>query len=78
MDILLERSSYDMCVLLSGDSDFHALVNKLKDFGKQTIVYSTRRMISWELKLAVHKYFFFGRYEKYDKKPPPEGGCIES
>ena len=59
MDILLERSSYDMCVLLSGDSDFHALVNKLKDFGKQTIVYSTRRMISWELKLAVHKYFFW-------------------
>ena len=58
MDILLERQSYDACILFSGDSDFHALVKKLKDFGKKVIVFSSRKMISWELKLSVNQYIF--------------------
>lgn len=58
MDILLERQSYDACILFSGDSDFHALVKKLHDYGKTVVVWSTRKMISWELKLEADKYIF--------------------
>lgn len=58
MDILLERDSYDVCILVSGDSDFHALVKKLKDFGKEVVVCSSRRMISWELKLTANRHLF--------------------
>lgn len=68
MDILLERGSYDVCVLISGDSDFTALVKKLQDFGKKVIVYSSRQMISWELKLTVDKYCFLEDLRKKIKK----------
>ena len=68
MDMLLERESYDVCVLLSGDSDFHALVKKLRDFGKKVVVISSRRMISWELKLAVDQYLFFENIKEAIKK----------
>lgn len=65
----LERESYDICVLVSGDSDFHALVKKLKDFGKEVDIYSTRKMISWELKLEANHYIFLEDLSL--KKPPP-------
>jgi len=58
MDILLERKSVDEIILFTGDSDFHNLVNKLKDFGKRVIIFSTRKMIAWELKLSVSEYVF--------------------
>ena len=68
MDILMERQSYDICILFSGDSDFHALVEKLHDFGKKIIVFSTRKMISWELKLDVNRYFFLEDLKDMIKK----------
>jgi len=64
MDLLLDRQSYDQCILFSGDSDFHALVKKLKDFGKTVIVCSSRKMIAWELKLSVDKYIFLDDLKK--------------
>jgi len=68
MDILLERQSYDVCLLFSGDSDFYPLVKKLQNFGKKVVVYSTRRMISWELKLAVDQYVFLEDLKSEVKK----------
>lgn len=68
MDILLERQAYDTCILLSGDSDFEALVKKLQDFGKKVVVYSSRKTISWELKLAANSYFFFEDIENELKR----------
>ena len=68
MDILLERQSYDVCILFSGDSDFHALVEKLKNFGKKIIVFSSRKMISWELKLSVNQYIFLEDLKDIIKK----------
>lgn len=68
MDILLERQAYDICILLSGDSDFHALVKKLKDFGKKVVVCSTRKMVSWELKLAANQYKFLEDMEEKIKR----------
>jgi len=70
IDMLLERPSYDICILLSGDSDFAALVKKLQDFGKKVIVYSSRKTISWELKLAADGYLFFEDLKKDLKRSP--------
>ncbi len=68
-DILLERKGVDELILFSGDSDFHNLVVKLKNFGIKVTVFSTRRMISWELKLSASKYVFLEDIRKdVDKK----------
>ena len=68
MDILLERHIYDICILVSGDSDFTALAKKLQDFGKKVHVISTRNMISWELKLSSDIYDFIEDYKDTIKK----------
>lgn len=68
MDILLERQTYNVCILFSGDSDFHALVKKLRDFGKIVVIVSSRKMISWELKLSVDQYLFLEDIKNIIKK----------
>ena len=57
-DILLDRTNLDEVILFSGDSDFNYLAKKLKDLGKQIVVISSRKMISWELKLTADRYIF--------------------
>ena len=57
-DILLDRADIDDIILLTGDSDFQYLVKKLKDSDKKVIVYSSRKTISWELKMEASKYFY--------------------
>ncbi len=59
VDILLEKSSLDEIIILSGDSDFCYLIKKLKDTGLKTIVFSSKKTISWELKLACSKVIYF-------------------
>lgn len=63
-DILLDRTEFDEVVLFSGDSDFNYLAKKLKDLGKRISVFSTRKMISWELKLAADEYIFLEDIKK--------------
>jgi uncharacterized LabA/DUF88 family protein len=58
-DILLDKSKLDEIIIFSGDSDFRYLVKKLKDTGIKTIVYSSRKTISWELKLEISKIVYF-------------------
>ena len=57
-DILLDRSMVDEIILFSGDSDFDYLIKKLHDVGKSVTVFSSRKMISWELKMSARKYMF--------------------
>ena len=52
-DILLDKSKVDEIIIFSGDSDFEYLVKRLKDTGKKVSVFSSRKTISWELKLAA-------------------------
>jgi len=52
-DILLDKSKIDEIIIFSGDSDFEYLVKKLKNTGKNVSVFSSRKTISWELKLAA-------------------------
>lgn len=57
-DILLERRDIDEVILFSGDSDFRYLIKKLKDLGKKVVVFSSRKTISWEIKLEASKYIY--------------------
>ena len=53
VDILLDKTSVDEVILFSGDSDFKYLIKKLRDSGKKVGIYSSRKTISWELKLGA-------------------------
>lgn len=57
-DILLDRIFIDKIILFTGDSDFNYLIKKLKDLGKYIVIYSSRKMLSWELKLNASQYIF--------------------
>ncbi len=57
-DMIFDRQHIDLYILFSGDSDFDYVVKRLRDVGKKIIVYSSRKVLSWELKLAVNKYYF--------------------
>ena len=48
----------DEIIIFSGDSDFQYLVRKLKDASKKVSVYSSRKTISWELKLEASNIFY--------------------
>lgn len=57
-DILLDRSTVDKIILFSGDSDFDYLVKKLINLGKKVEIFSSRKMLAWELKLSGAQYRF--------------------
>ena len=57
-DVLLERKEIDEIILFTGDSDFQYLISKLKDLGKKVIIFSSRKTISWEIKLEASKYIY--------------------
>ncbi|MEK7597631.1 MAG: NYN domain-containing protein [Patescibacteria group bacterium] len=77
-DVLLDRVLVDKIILFTGDSDFNYLIKKLKDLGKYVVVYSSRKMLSWELKLNANQYFFLedikSDIERKDQKKPPSFG----
>lgn len=58
-DVLEQADEFDAAVLFSGDSDFDYLAGLLHKRGKQLFVYSSRKTLSWELKLSADKYFLF-------------------
>ena len=58
VDILLDKAKTNEVVIFSGDSDFQYLCKKLKDVGKRVIVYSSRKTVSWELKLEASEIFY--------------------
>jgi len=49
--------------LFSGDSDFRYLIKKLKDLGKKVVIFSSRKTISWEVKLEATKYIYLEEVE---------------
>jgi uncharacterized LabA/DUF88 family protein len=57
-DILLERKDIDEIILFTGDSDFQYLIKKLKDLGKRVVIFSSRKTISWEIKLEASEYIY--------------------
>lgn len=77
-DILFDRGLIDKVIIFTGDSDFNYLIKKLKDIGKYVVIYSSRKMLSWELKLTANQYVFLEDIKseikrKGQKKPPSLG-----
>lgn len=56
-DVLKSLGKVDAIILFSGDSDFDYLVKVLHEQGKQLFVYSSKKTLSWELKLSADKHF---------------------
>lgn len=56
IDALNFISKYDVAIFFSGDSDFLALVNYLKQKGKKVYIYSSRNNISQELRTGGDGY----------------------
>ena len=57
IDALHNISKYAIAVLFSGDADFLALVNYLKNRGKKVYIFSSKDNISHELKTGGNGYF---------------------
>lgn len=57
-DMSFDRNNINEFILFSGDSDFEYLVKRLQDVGKKVFVYSSRKTLSWELKLAASRYVY--------------------
>ena len=74
MDVLDCLQEFDTAVLLSGDSDFAAVVKRMKDNNKRVIVMSAKHHISRELIKFSDKYINFkklqNRIELGNKKSP--------
>lgn len=57
IDAMHNIQKYDIAVFFSGDADFLALVNYLKNGGKKVYIFSSKDNISRELKTGGHGYF---------------------
>ena len=63
-DMLGDNSSFGSVILFSGDSDFAYLGKLMKKRGKKFLIVSSRKTISWELKMASDKYFLLDDLRK--------------
>jgi len=79
MDMLDTLSSYDTAVLMSGDSDFAPVIDRVKTHGKRVIVMSVKGHVSKEL-LDRAKYINLKKLREdielksKNKIPPHEAG----
>lgn len=56
VDIMKKITTFDNCILFSGDSDFHYLINELKRTGKFAVVASLKYHVSRELISSANYY----------------------
>ncbi len=59
MDVIDNVKGFDTAILLSGDSDFAPVVNRMKENGKRVIVMSAKDHVSRELIRLSSKYINF-------------------
>lgn len=64
IDMIALLRKYDTAVLMSGDSDFAALVKFVQKRGKKVIVISTRGHISKELIENADKFIYFNKFKR--------------
>ncbi|OGF27729.1 hypothetical protein A2477_03570 [Candidatus Falkowbacteria bacterium RIFOXYC2_FULL_47_12] len=67
-DMIFDRGNIDEYILFSGDSDFDYVIKRLRDVGKRFTVYSSRKVLSWELKFAVSRYEILEKYKDMLRK----------
>ncbi len=64
LDMIDTLNSYKTAILISGDSDFAAVVDRVKRAGKRVLVISTKNHISKEL-IERAKYIDFRKLKKF-------------
>lgn len=57
IDAIHHCKKYDIAVLFTGDSDFLALVNYLRNRDKKVFIFSSKNNVSQELRTGADKYF---------------------
>lgn len=57
IDIIHLQNEYDTAVLLTGDSDFLAVISYIKNLGKKAYVFSSKNSVSNELRTGCSGYF---------------------
>ena len=65
---ILQSPSAGIVILFTGDSDFAYLVKVLHKKGRKVVVFSSRKTLSWELKLSTDKYIFVEDLRELTKK----------
>ena len=65
---ILQSASAGIVILFTGDSDFAYLVKVLHKEGRKVVVFSSRKTLSWELKLSTDKYIFVEDLRELTKK----------
>ncbi|MBI2622303.1 NYN domain-containing protein [Candidatus Microgenomates bacterium] len=61
IDAVKDLKFYSTAILMSGDSDFHALVRYLQKRDKKVVVISSKGHVSFELLKAADKYINFNQ-----------------
>ena len=65
IDAVKDLRFYSTAVLMSGDSDFHALVQYLQKRDKKVVVISSKGHVSFELLKAADKYINFNQLREF-------------
>lgn len=65
IDAVKELRFYSTAILMSGDSDFHALVRYLQGKGKKVVVISSKGHVSFELLKAADRYINFNKLREF-------------
>jgi uncharacterized LabA/DUF88 family protein len=67
-DALEYTDKIDILILFSGDSDFAYLADLLHKWGKKVYAFSSRKTLSWELKLKADRHFVLEKLPHLTKK----------
>lgn len=65
IDAVSDLRFYSTAILMSGDSDFHALVRFLQKRDKKVVVISSKGHVSFELLKAADKYINFNNLREF-------------
>jgi uncharacterized LabA/DUF88 family protein len=63
-DTLLDEEKYKTLILFSGDSDFACLKKSWEKTGKKLVIFSSKKNLAWELRLAAEKIYFLEDLKK--------------
>ena len=65
IDAVKDLKYYSTAILMSGDSDFHALVKYLQGKNKKVVVISSKCHVSFELLKVADKYINFNKLREF-------------
>lgn len=68
LDMLEYSNRYDTAYLFSGDSDFKAVIERIKKKGKSVCVFGVRGMVASEIWSVMDSYNDFGKWYKGPRK----------